>query len=589
MVMRHEMNVRQGREIRPPARRFGRGLLPAAALILVLVPLAVVLFLLASVQFIGYDSTWNIFITRQDVWQNFWMEVFDNEHPPLFYLLLRLATAWLGSNAVTYRLVSVLSVVASAWLLAYIVRWATANTALGILAAAAFGFSFKAIAMGLEVRGYPLCTALTLAACVFYLDWIGTRPARLAGWKAAGFATTLTAALLTEYSAFFFMAAAIAAPLMLAAFDSRWRHRFLRTWRFRPVATGMMFAVPVATAAVAYRVHVSHWVGRISHVGSFVFDGAFETPVVFLARNTINVVRLLLPAWRRQPIGPASFPHGVHMDSQAWAGFIVIGGICAVGMAGMVPSRAPRPRLVVLLFSVMIWLNAAAGLARWYPFGGVLRHEYFLVPFAFAAFFTLVESARRSLGPRWGAQSLWIAAVALGVFISVLSWTSAFRVLPEPLFQQQMDRFTELIGSPRTVLVDQFNFITVFNHHHDWQWRVIRQEDPKSWQVWLVTQAGTSLRVCRDRGHWQLNMSLPDTYRSAMKCLEDTGTDRVALFRPQWPGASAEWDVSQTYLFARTLSHQTDLRLTLIDVDEEDVYAQFARANGKSPFASIPR
>ena len=77
----------------------------AVALGVVLALTAGALVFLGSREFIGYDSYWHVFIARQDRWPNFWREVRDNAHPPLFYLMLRLSAYWLGPHMLVYRLV----------------------------------------------------------------------------------------------------------------------------------------------------------------------------------------------------------------------------------------------------------------------------------------------------------------------------------------------------------------------------------------------------------------------------------------------------------------------------------------------------
>ena len=544
-----------------------------AALILVLTVVTVLLFSLAGVQRLGYDSYWNVFIARQDVWRDFWAELFEGEHPPLFFFPLRAAASWFGLNAVAYRLVSLLSVIASAWLLATIVWHTTANARLSVVAAAAFGLSFNAVETALEVRGYALSTALTLAACMCYLDWLRRPPGQLSELTSAGFAVALTTAILTEYSAFFFLAAAIAIPFLLAAVSSGWRRRVLHKLRSRPVATGAMFGLPIATAGILFGVHIQ-WTPEVNHLNQFMFDGTGGTAAAFLARNTLNVAQLILVPWRTESIDPMLLPMSdgfLPATRLLLVGLIVIS---CVGIAGLRGAAQSGPLLVVAMFTVMVILNAGAGLAGVYPFGGRLRHEFFLFPFAVASFFCVAEAARRRVSLRFSGETLWASALAVGMLISVTSWVSAFRILPGPMFQPLFVRFTAVVGSPDTMLVDQFNFINVFSSYHDWHWTAVHQTH-EDLQLWRLTRGGNTAQVCRDRSQWQLDMSAPLTYRQAKRCLDATGSSRVAVFRAQPPGMTPQWDMSQTALIAETLSPESDLKPALIEVDGEHVYALF--------------
>src|SRR5439155_5274751 len=156
------------------------------------------------------------FIARQDRWSHFWNEVFANAHPPLFFLLLRQSANWFGSNLLAYRAVSIAATVAALPLLGAVVRRTTGSRALALVAMAAYGFSYCVVTIGVEVRSYALCATFTLAAYICYLDWLKTPGHRLSPSTYVGFALATSAAVLSHYSTFFFIAAAIGTPVVLA-------------------------------------------------------------------------------------------------------------------------------------------------------------------------------------------------------------------------------------------------------------------------------------------------------------------------------------------------------------------------------------
>jgi len=556
----------------------------ALALAALLTVTAAVLVFLGSRQFIGYDSYWHVFIARQDRWPNFWLEVRDNAHPPLFFLLLRLAASWLGASFLAYRVVSIAAMVTSTWLIAAIVRRTTGSRGLAIASAAAFGLSYSAVNMGIEVRAYSLASAFMLAACVFYVDWLRTPAHRLTIAPHAGFALTLTAAVVSSYSTFFFMAAAIGAPLVLAAIDRGWRRRLIAKVSARPAETALMFGAPFAAAALAYYLHVVRWAGgRLNHVPEHMFDPARESAVAFLWRNTLNLTAIFVP-------GGDEFVGGLYNWRQ-WAFIAVIGVVSVAGLARLGRTRRIGPGAVaVLLITMMVALNAVAGLASRYPYGGVLRHEFFLVPFAVTAFFTLIDAARRGLRGAFGSRALWTALAACGVLASVASWTSTFRIAPEALFQAQMDRFRETVRDPEAVLVDQFTFINFFSHHHDWRWR-LDGEWPKDAvrQVWIVETGPRSQKLCRENRQWAMDMSHVGTYWSLEQCAQKSRTSRVALFRTQWSLQRPSWDTTKTLQFVETLARKTELTPVVVATDGGDVYADFAVSNALSGRISVTR
>ena len=83
---------------------------------------AVPLIVLSRAELIGYDAFWHVFVAQQDQWRNFWQEIRLNAHPPLFYLCLKAAIAALGANPIAYRLVPVVAILGSTWLVGRIVQ-----------------------------------------------------------------------------------------------------------------------------------------------------------------------------------------------------------------------------------------------------------------------------------------------------------------------------------------------------------------------------------------------------------------------------------------------------------------------------------
>jgi hypothetical protein len=552
------------RVMESPRRPTGRARLDAVALAAVLVATGVVLVLLGRREAIGYDSYWHVFIARQDRWPNFWREVRDNAHPPLFYLLLRAASTIFGPGLLTYRLVSIASTVAATALVGAIVRRTTANRALAVLAAAAFGVSYSAIATGLEVRAYSMCAAFTMLAFMFYLDWFAASPRR-SSKASAGFALAAATAVLTHYSTFFFLAAAVATPAALAVISRDWRRRLIGKAAARPLATGLMFGIPLAVAAGAYAVHVVLWGGgRLGHVPEYMFNPATETAWGFLRRNTANLAAIVLPAGNE-------FIAGIYNSAQRIA-LAIIGGVVAVGAAQLGRPRTSRLAVVpVMVLLVMIVLNAIGGLTFRYPYGGAARHEFFLVPFAVVVLFTLIEAVRRAL-PRSALNRRAAAAVVAScVGASVASWASTYRVASQALFQPQMDAFRRAIPAPRAVLLDQFSFINFFSHYHDWHWRAGGDFPGQAVrQIWWVSKEDRRMAVCRDGPLWSFDMRSVDTFDTVIECGHRTGVGRVAIFRTQW------WETPQAMAaFNAPLARENGLVPTALASDGGNVSVEF--------------
>src|SRR5262249_44151230 len=224
----------------------------------------------------------------------------------------------------------------------------------------------------------------------------------------------------------------------------------------------------------------------------------------------------------------------------------IIGGVAIAGLLQLGRAKTSRLAVVPLVVTaVMIALNAIGGLTLRYPYGGVARHEFFLVPFALVSLFSLLELVRRGAPPRFRSRTTWTTLAALGVAASVASWTATFHLQAEPLFQATMARFHDRVPSPQAVLLDQFSFINFFSFYHDWQWRAGDDWPGEAVrQGWRVTKGAATIAVCRNT-QWPLDMSSSLTYDAVVECGQRTHAGRVAIFRTRWreePSSVAAFD-----------------------------------------------
>lgn len=99
---------------------------------------------LAALQYIDYYGYWHLFIARQRNWPNFFSEVRENAHPPLYFLLLR-GVLRFGNHSLVYRSISLVSALGSVWLLGKCSFRAGTRPALALVAALTFAFSMNAV------------------------------------------------------------------------------------------------------------------------------------------------------------------------------------------------------------------------------------------------------------------------------------------------------------------------------------------------------------------------------------------------------------------------------------------------------------
>lgn len=563
----------------PKHRQGGRqGLWRVVLFMLIFSTIAGVLIHFALRQELGYDSYWHVFVANHNIWRaSFWKEASYTAHPPLFFLALALVIRCGGPHLLTYQSISLISTILSAWLLFLVVRLATSNWTLGVLAGAAFGLSFNAVSLGTQVRSYALCVLFMLGACFCYFKWVKEPARNSARWAGWGVPTAMAAALLTHYSAFFFLAATMGATLLLCLIDRRWRKCTVLRLLARPWTTLLMFAGPVGVAVGAYIIHVSSWpMSRMVLIRQFLFDASTESPFAFLVRNTVNFAGLMLPAWReRELVAPAHWP-ATGLNWKEWLSMIVVGCVVAGSMASVRRSRPPRLiSFLLLTFALMVGLNVVAGMAGRYPYGGHMRHEFFLFPFAVAGFFGCLELLRRGLGRRSLGQRSWAAVVGVAVVLSVASWIFHFSGTREKPRQEQMDRFEELFGSPGIMFVDRLTFFPFFARYHQWHWQEVSpaQGDRRN-ELWSVSVSEKTFEVCR-AGTWQFDLSNLETYQSAAACLKHGGGKRLILLESEQPNPRAVRNGLQGSRLIHRLSRQVGLVPGVVEVARDgSVYVE---------------
>ena len=537
--------------------RFGTIARIGLGLIVALITL--VLGYLSIHQFVGYDSYWHVFIARQETWSAFWQEVVDNAHPPIFYLALGIVIKLFGFSLLSYRLLSIVGILAATLVIARIVWRLTRNSVLSVLSATAFGLSYSATIMGLEVRAYSLGVAIILLAFALYLDWLAAWPTPMARWKYVAFATTTAIAIATSYQAFFFLVAAIVTPVVLSVLCWRGRASAVAEVRRYAYDAPLMFGLPVLAAVALYVVHYrpGSWGERLAYVPSFMFDVAQDPSIShFLSRNGEALAALFMPT-----IGNVS---------PGLIGVLLAGaGICLT-----IRNKSSETAAPLVLLCVMLVMNIMAGFARRYPFGGELRQEFFLFPFIIISAFVAADPIRFRVGTTRAGRALWTTILAALVSLNILSWLVNFPVYHQPLLQGQIDRFRGLFGFPPAIDVDQFNFINLFAHHHDWSWHLQAQTEGNLWQVWQVSKEGRKFFVCRQR-EWQLDFSQQTFYRDLLRCQRRTNADEIAVFRPQQGGFKPNWNVGATNKIAKASALEVGLEAQHIVIEGLDVYASF--------------
>jgi len=336
-----------------------------------------------------------------------------NAHPPLYFLLLYV-WHFLGSSELWLRLPSVLAGTAFCWLAFKWIGAVFGRTAgaIGLVVAA---FCPAVVDLSAEVRVYALLLCCMAAALYFLARAFEGQSVR-SMW---GFSVFLYLAILSHYSAVFFV---VAAGLYFLARigDSQLPRKVVAAW-----AGGQAGAL--AIYGVLYVTHVSKVKEQMGGWGEPYYGAYFHPELADLAAftrvRTANIFRYLFAQ---------------SYVAQAMLLFF-LAGVVLLFIRGMLLRRGhPRSaHLALLLFLpfVVVWGAAVGGI---YPYAAS-RHTVLLAPFAIAAASYLLAAVAN--------QKLW-AGLAMAVVLMAASTASGNSLKPYRLADQR-----------RTLMISAMSYI----------------------------------------------------------------------------------------------------------------------------------
>lgn len=539
-------------------------------LILILIALAAAVprLWLGASQYIEYDGYWHVFIAQQDKWPRFWADVYANDNPPLFYLLLKFVMLF-GRNSLIYRSISITADAASVFLVGWISWKVTHSNARSWQAALAYGLALPAIIMASEVRSYMLSVVFVLISFGCLLEIADPEKSKIETRWRMGFAVCAILACLSHYFAFYYAGAAILLLGVRAVYErSHWK------------AEMATCAPVIACVAALYFVHVRSQAGiQKGHLLAYYFNPAgSETAVTFLLRNWKNLINLFLPF---------AVPTNVIA-----AGVLVASLACVLWLGGLRQQR--KSAWTIRITALMLAGFALSALAGKYPFGGELRQQYLLFPFLVICAAIVVERLAGPLGifvPR-------NARVVLNGLVAVaIVWVSAVQFERYPKFSgnigaDRMAEFEALAPRPRAVFLDQFNLILFFIFHHTWQWRSVEPKPPlEGIDVYRLTRGPDEMLVFRDMVDWNIDPNDSAVYPKLAQSLrfQQTPAELSVLGVRQSPPQPAFTDVRQTR--RRIIENATDSGICVerLAINRVVWYATFLSSNCTASSVRPPR
>jgi hypothetical protein len=461
--------------------------------------------------YIDFDEWQHLFMAARPRWADLAFELGTNAHPPLFFFLL----GWVERlrQPALYRAISIAAGTGSIVMAGLISRRIFESPLIQFACAAAFAFSLDAIAISDEIRSYQLAIFFVLVA--FYA-WLEMRSESLRACIL--FAAASSLALLSHYSAIFFVAAC--AILTLPRL------------RLRSVVA---LAVPLILFIAEYFLHAG-----AQDVQGYLFDFYFgktagEALPTFLLRNFHNFFNLFSPLTLTS--APAALAIIVFCALAAWAG------------------RGKSSPLILAAGVIVLEMIAAATLGK-YPFGGMLRHQYIAGPFLLLTAFAVLDRMSPKV-PRAVIPALALCASVAGF---AAQRTSLVRFPGAVIGTEQYQAWRAAFPHAPAVYVDHWSVISYFIHTST-EPRTFVRHIPDSADIDEYSTPG-GIDIFYDKSRELTELADPALYASVASCLRTSGLSEIAIFFMSPDGQPLDLHNGKLESIIADLAARRGLRLT---------------------------
>jgi len=531
----------------------------APFLLLVCLLAAIPMVYFGVTYYIEYDGYWHVFIAKQ-TWSNLLVEYQATAHPPLFFFLLRGAIG-LGDSRLIYRLVSILSALGAIFVIGRIARDVTGSALAAVLAAFVFGLSESAIVISLEVRSYMLCAFFMLLAFENYLKIVSLKPCQSDRAARIGFSVSLCLAILSHYSALFFLMACLTAPLCLAVVNAEYRARLFAFARARWSANLLTILPALAIGLALYWFQGRTFATPLAYLSRFYFDPAgSESRIQFLLRNLQNTFDLFSPV----RFEPALIP------------LCVFAAIAVYFARSQRDTRDIMASLTIAAFLLMLGAFMLASLRGRYPFGGGMRHQFLMFPFLVLTAVALLDRLAALIRLRH-ARAVALALGFLAAGVNAKAAYTRFQNIRNDRATRDVAAFRNLFPHPGAVLLDQFNVVNFFTHYYEWKWRTVARYG--SLYKYAVSKNGNEFTVLRYISIWNFDFTDASVYLNIRQALDAAQADSIIVFCIDQSGSHVPLTPDEERAFqrnAQTLAAQAGMRLERLVINGVDVFSQFA-------------
>ena len=309
----------------------------------------------ATSSFVNPDEAYHALLASPDTFSALYESAVRSPHPPLFLILLHFVREITRSD-LGIRFIPLVAGTLLPWVM---YRWISRGwsrmagfTALTILALAP-----ELIRLSAEARAYTLCL-LAMAVAIYLLDRAIEQSSI---WKMMGFALALYVAILTDYSAAFFVLAS-GVYFLLRIREQTVTTGVRITWEFSQVGAVVLYSIlwvtqvyPMQVIATT-RADVEGWLRN-----SYPQPG--QNPLVFIVQNTARQFAFLLPLLVPAVVAMALFAIALWLLWRRGA-----------------PGRFWHSRAAAVLMVTPFAAACAASFVHLFPYGRT-RHTVFLALF----------------------------------------------------------------------------------------------------------------------------------------------------------------------------------------------------------------
>lgn len=466
---------------------------------------------------LSYNGYWDSFTSLQNRSYQWWFDVRDSAHPPLFFILQHFAMKF-GRSWLALRTVVIACGTATTLVMGLIAAKVFQNRIYALLCAASFGFAMSIIELDSDVRPYPLALLLIALAFLPFVDFVRDPRGANAGKALLSFTGLTLLAQLSEHFAFFFYCACIGSVVVYAAAYRDFRKSVWAFIRRQPLAVLVTLTLPAALLWTLSAIQLKYVAVIQPHLAEYYLSSSGLKPWAYIRFNFARELNSFLPL-KINTLTEVSW---------IFASIPILVYLMFVRGNGAKRSLSNLPVLVFLLLLLELIIG---GLVDHYPFGGELRQQAIIAPFFTLSGFALLDRFNSLVRRKW--LTIPLAVIVALVIATEFRHDWKNHGAPAEMFQPEYDAFRKEFPSSPVVFADYFTCFGLYAATHTWSWRVDKSVIAAGSRIWIYkTQSpqGQERLVLRDKDSWNLDFSQPGPYTVVADTLRQTRLPNLILF-----------------------------------------------------------